>query len=258
MALKTRKFLKDNKLILFIKSDKCKKAVILNKSDYERSMDALLSDEETYKKKTKPDCKDWESGEWYDQILESDKPDKWWTNEKYLQTHNSIPPAIYGLAKLHKWIFGELLQLRPVVVTIQSPTYKISELIAKCVSNIIHENLFRIKDSWQFSQYRKDPERLQNVFTRRHIVVHEYSKRIVHPSHWKKMDEDQQTLLSKQYSYFKYGDFFDVQKAGVAMGNSISGFLADSVEIYVLKNSPFIIPFYRIFVDDILVFAPDD
>lgn len=30
-------------------------------------------------------------------------------------------------------------------------------------------------------------------------------------------------------SYFKYGDTFYLQRAGVAMGNAISGFLADLV-----------------------------
>ena len=51
-----------------------------------------------------------------------------------------------------------------------------------------------------------------------------------------------------------------MQLYGVAMGNSISGFLSDLVmedlEVSVLNKLPFIVPFYRRYVDDILCFVP--
>lgn len=87
---------------------------------------------------------------------------------------------------------------------------------------------------------------------------------------WAKISEH--TFLSKQQfidavkliideSNFRYGDNFYLQSVGVAMGNSISGFLSDLVmedlEVFILNNLAFIIPFYRRFVDDILVFAPE-
>ncbi|KAG4068036.1 hypothetical protein HA402_003942 [Bradysia odoriphaga] len=50
--------------------------------------------------------------------------------------------------------------------------------------------------------------------------------------------------------------------ASVVMGNSISGFFADLVmedlELHIQNKLLYIIPFYRRFVDDILVFAPED
>ncbi len=59
-----------------------------------------------------------------------------------------------------------------------------------------------------------------------------------------------------------YGDNFFLQLVGVAMGNAISGFLADLVmedlEVYILNKIPFIITFYRRFVDDILAFVPEN
>lgn len=84
---------------------------------------------------------------------------------------------------------------------------------------------------------------------------------------------NQHTFLSKEQfidaikliieeSYFKYGDEFYLQVCGIAMGNAISGFLADLVmedlEVYILNKLPFIVPFYRRFVDDILAFVPED
>lgn len=47
---KTKKFLMENQQIVVIKSDKCKKTVVMNKTEYERSMEKLLNDGKTYKK----------------------------------------------------------------------------------------------------------------------------------------------------------------------------------------------------------------
>lgn len=58
-------------------------------------------------------------------------------------------------------------------------------------------------------------------------------------------------------SYFRYGTKFYIQKFGLAMGISISGFLSDLVmedlEKSILPNMPFPIPFYKRYVDDILL-----
>lgn len=277
MVNKTKNFLKENEQIVVIKSDKCKKTVIMNRVDYQRSMDTLLNDTNTYKKtKINPTTR-----------IEKavNNMVKYWrmTNriddqqEKFLQTHNSIAPAIYGLGKLHKWKNGEVLPLRPVVATIQSPTYKISELIANALSKIIHTSPYRIKDSWQFSKFIKGikiPRGYKmisldatSLFTNvmKDLCIRAIEKR------WNLIAEH--TFLSREQfieavrliieqSYFKYGDFFYLQLQGVAMGNAISGFLADLVmedlEVFVLNNLPFIVPFYRRFVDDILSFVPED
>lgn len=197
--------------------------------------------------------------------------------EKFLQTHNSVPPAIYGLGKLHKWREGELLPLRPVVATIQSPTYKISGIIAKVLSKIVRESPYRIKDSWQFKDtikkvkipngYKMFSLDATSLFTNipKELCIRAIERR------WLMIEEH--TYLSKDQfidaikliidgSYFRYGDVYYQQLAGVAMGNSISGFLSDLVmedlEVCILKKLPFIVPFYRRFVDDILAFVPED
>lgn len=61
-------------------------------------------------------------------------------------------------------------------------------------------------------------------------------------------------------SYFRYKDHYYLQKTGLAMGNSISGLLADMVmndlETKTLKNLPFIVTFYKRYVDDIIAVIP--
>lgn len=249
----------------------------MNRIDYEKSMDKLLSDTKTYKKtKVNPTVRI---------ETKANNMIKYWrlTNrinddqEKYFQTHNSVAPAIYGLGKLHKMKIGELLPLRPVVATVQSPTYKISDIISNCLSKIIHLSPYRIKDSWQFAQtiknikiprgYKMISLDATSLFTNiaKELCIRSIEKR------WTIIS--QHTFMTKEMfieavkmiidgSYFRYGDFYYVQVYGVAMGNSISGFLADLVmedlEVHILNNLPFIVPFYRRFVDDILAFVPED
>lgn len=276
MVNKTRKFLKENQQIVVINADKGNATIILNRTDYDKSMELMLSDASTYEKmKRDPTVR-----------IEKKVNDmiKYWrmTNrlddeqERYLMTHNSIAPAIYGLGKLHKWKIGELLPLRPVV-TVQSPTYKISNIISKCLSKIIHLSPYRIKDSWQFSHtirgmkiprgYRMcslDATSLStNTPKELYIRAIETRWQLIseHTNLSKEMFIDAVKLITEE-SYFRYGDFCYKQLYGVAMGNAISGFLSDLVmedlEVSILKNVPFIIPFYRRFVDDIQVFVPAD
>lgn len=276
MVNKTKKFIAQNEQIVIIKADKGNKTIIMNKSDYNRAMEKLLSDGNTYKKtKRNPTTR-----------IEKKVNDmiKYWrlTNrindeqEKYLQTHNSIAPAIYGLGKLHKLKIGEPLPMRPVVSTIQSPTYKISKEISKCMGKIVRESTYRIKDSWQFNQviqttkipnghkmFSLDATSLYTSIPKELCII-------AIERRWTKLREH--TYLSKDQfidavkliideSYFRYGDDYYLQGSGLAIGNSVSGFLADMVmedlEVYTLNNLPFVIPFYRRFVDDIIVFVPD-
>ena len=74
----------------------------------------------------------------------------------YLKTHNSVAPAIYGLGKLHKKKPNENIPLRPVVATIQSPTYKLSKLIAEIFGKVNIDSPYHVKDSWQFAKDVKE------------------------------------------------------------------------------------------------------
>lgn len=64
------------------------------------------------------------------------------------------------------------------------------------------------------------------------------------------------------FSYFRYGEKNFKQFFGVAMGNSISGFLADIViedlELQTIQKLPFRLPYYVRFVDYIKTAIPND
>lgn len=68
-------------------------------------------------------------------------------------------------------------------------------------------------------------------------------------------------ILIIDESYYKYKDHFYLQKMGVAMGNAISGFVADMVmedlEVSTMKKLPFILTLYKRFVDDIITAIPE-
>lgn len=184
---------------------------------------------------------------------------------KYLKAHNTIAPGIYGLIKSK-----EGRHLRPVS-TIESPTYKLSKLLSPILSNIVGESEYHVKDSWQFAEFIKNQKippgyilaslDVKSLYTNvsKNLSIQAIKKR------WNKI-KDKTQLTQQQFidaikliidkSYFQYGTNFYIQKFGLAMGNAISGFLADIVmedlERSVLPNMPFPISLYKRYDDDIL------
>lgn len=267
--------MRDKQNIIVIKSDKGNNTIILNRNEYERAMEKLVNDESVYKKTSRNPT---------NRVQKSvnEMVTKWRLNnritddeEEYLKTRNSIAPAIYGLGKLHKRVQGELLPMRPVVSTIQSPTYKISKMIAKCLSKAIPTSDFQVRDSWDFAkviQNVKVPENYiivsldaTSLFTniQQDMCIDAINKR------WNRIKDH--TFLTREefieavklitsQSYFRYQDQYYLQVSGLAMGNSISGLLADMVmndlENHTLRKLPFIVPFYKRYVDDIIAVIP--
>lgn len=239
---KTKKFLEENQQIIVINADKGNTTLVMNRSEYESSMNKLISDESTYEK-TKRDPTNRIEKKVNEMIT------TWRLNNKisedeetYLKTHNSVAPAIYGLGKLHKRKPNEDIPFRPVVSTVQSPSYKISKLIANCLSKVMKESEHHLKDSWQFAERIKEvniPNGYKLIsldatsfFTS--IPMNLCTKAI--KARWKiikphtyltqvQFIEAIKLIISE--SYFCYKDEFYIQKSGLAMGSSISGFLAD-------------------------------
>lgn len=134
---------------------------------------------------------------------------------------------------------------------------------------------YHIKDSWQFAREIKNvkiPDGYKlisldatSLFT--NVPASLCTKAI--KKRWQ-IIKPHTRLTQKQFleainvitseSFFRYkGDFY-LQQAGLAMGNSISGFLADMVmedlEVDALGKLPFSTPFYKRYVDDIIVAIP--
>lgn len=270
MVNKTKKYLSDNHVIV-INADKGNKTIILDQREYESAMDKLLNDDTTYIKTSRDPTNRIEKKvnnlitNWrLNNKIDDEK-------ERYLKTYNSVASAIYGLGKLQKKKPNEDIPLRPVVSTIQSPTYKLSKLIAEVFGKMSNESPYHVKDSWQFAEdvrkanipdgYKLISLDVTSLYT--NVPAALCSKAI--KKRWQQI-KPHTFLTQKQFleavnvvtteSYFRYKDQFYLQVSGLAMGNSISGFLTNMVmedlEETSLSKLPFAVPFYRRYVDDII------
>lgn len=150
----TKKFLKEHPDIYIINSDKGQKTVIIDKNDYERKMRDHLNDPITYTPLTnsKLDLNSILEKKVNDQIEHLHITGQISTMEKHtLQSNDSIPPRIYGAIKTHK----QGHPIRPIVSTINCPTYKLSKYLNKIIMNIFSEK-FNIKNAFELKDILKD------------------------------------------------------------------------------------------------------
>ncbi len=268
----TKKFLKENKQIVVVKSDKGNKTVVMNKSEYEEKMEQLVNDKKTYVELTEDPTLRYEK-------MVNDMFDRWHNNVKLtyeenrdLKAHNTVAPGIYGLVK-----DKEGRPLRPVVATIQSPTYKLSKWLANILTNSVGKSKYHVKDSWEFVEFIRE-QKIPNDYKMISLdakslytnVAKSLSMAAIRKRWWKIKPHTK--LTQKQFlegismvfdlSYFRHGDKFYKQFFGVAMGNSVSGFLADMVveelELQIIPKLSFQLPYYVRFVDDIKTAIPID
>lgn len=269
--LNTKKYIKENPQLKILKSDKTNKTVIMNALEYDNKIKALLKDETTYKElKNNPTniyqtknnnlIKRWEQNN----IVPKDIARK-------LKIHNSLPPKIYGLPKLHK----KDIPLRPIISCIQSPFCNLSNFLTDSLSNVIGKNKHYIKDSWHLKKLLKDI-----VIPENHILISldvislytsiptQLAKDII----TKRWDEiKQHTILplnefltAIEYiltsTYFEYENTFYQQTEGCAMGFSISAVIAqlimEDLETSTIAKLNTDIPFFYRYVDDCILLAP--
>ena len=70
------------------------------------------------------------------------------STKKRLAPYHSLTPQIYGLPKIHK----PGIPLRPIVCTIDSPTYEVAKMLAKILNPLVgHTNSF-IRNSAHFME----------------------------------------------------------------------------------------------------------
>lgn len=191
---------------------------------------------------------------------------------KELKRHNSIPPRIYGLPKLHK----QNVPLRPIVSCIQSPLENVSKFLKSILQNIINRNNYYIKDSWHFrdkmknktipedhvlvsldvvSLYTNIPTELAlEVVEKRWNILQAYTSLPLEEF----LDAVRMTLTS---TYFAYEEKFYRQVDGCAMGASISSVIAqlvlEDLEEAIISQLDFTPPFFYRYVDDCILAIPN-
>lgn len=143
---------------------------------YESKMLELLNDEttyeivksnptNTYQKRNNDLIKSWENKNLISPFT-----------AKTLKIHNSQCPKIYGLPKLNKIN----VPLRPIVSCIQSPFYNLSKYLANILKNVINQNEYYIKNSFEFKHFinsvkLKNNEKLVSLDIKSMYTVHQHS-----------------------------------------------------------------------------------
>jgi hypothetical protein len=140
--------------IRVLPADKGKATVIMNKSDYDKKIDALLADEKTYQKLKKDPTKKYKQ-----QLVDILRV---WNREDNIPKdlyHRIYPtseevPKFYGLPKIHK----KDTPLRPIVSSIGSITYHASKHLADMLAPIVGKTEHHIKNSVEFAKTIEDLE----------------------------------------------------------------------------------------------------
>lgn len=264
-------FKKDNDNILITNSDKSNKTVIMNKTEYIRKMNYLLSDTSTYnvilidptKKVNLKNTK----------LVTSLYSNKYIDDKLRFQliNRNPVTPRIYGLPKLHK----DGIPLRPIVSTIGSSSYKLAKYLISSLRPLYNNNQYNVKNSFDFKELMdsiilKPTDVLCSfdviaLFTNIPIklAIQECNER------WSEIENHtnlpKQTFLElltfcvEENNFFKFNNLCYRQTKGLAMGNPLSPVLADIVMTKLfnqcLANFNNKITFIKKYVDDIIIAA---
>ena len=152
---KALKSLSANKDLIIQKSDKGNSVVLLNRSDYIKRMNEMLSDSSKFKKL------DINPGKEINSLLQQDdrltnvlkKVKKSISDQLYKELYpsSSQPGIMYGLSKIHKPLFNNFPKLCPILSAINTATYgwaKFFVPLLKCFTM----NEYTLKDSFEFAK----------------------------------------------------------------------------------------------------------
>ena len=131
------KRLKQNDTIVITRPDKGNGVVIINKQDYIRSIQDILSDERKFKILSE-DPTLYREGQLQRRLLKLKKKDFFSTKKVYedIYPNGSKPARIYGLPKMHK-DFVTIPSFRPIVSSIGTFNYKLASFLGDLVKTVI-------------------------------------------------------------------------------------------------------------------------
>ena len=185
-----------------------------------------------------------------------------------LRPSGSQPPRIYGLPKIHK----PDVPLRPIVSSINSPSYSLSQYIASVVSPLAGHTDTAVRNSAHFVREMADVTLAQDellvsfdvssLFTNVPVseaveVIWGMLRNVQELSKRTKLDADNvASLLSLclKSTYFRYNGNYYEQREGAAMGSPVSAVVAnlymehfEQIALGTAKNRPRI---WKRYVDD--------
>ena len=144
-----------NKDIILQKEDRGNSVVLFNKTDYANRMKELLSDASKFKEITVERGKEINLLRQYEgkliEFLKRVKSSVTTDLYKHLYPQGSQPGIMYGLSKIHKLLVNGFPKLRPILLAINTGTYK----WAKCFVPLLKpftSNNYTVKDSLDFAK----------------------------------------------------------------------------------------------------------
>lgn len=270
---KTKIFLKNNPQLIVAQSDKSNKTIVMDATTYNDKCFQLLNDQNTYTEiKTDPTnvtqnknnnlIKEWKNKQYITQ-----------NEAKQLTIHNAHPPKFYALLKTHK----PNLPIRPIVSNNQAPLYHLSKFLADSIKNIVGQNDYYIKNSFDFKKYIDQvhiPDNyilisldVTSLYTNIPInlvehIVHEQWQNLKNFTTLPEQEFQKALKFTLTTNFFQFKDKFYKQLDGVAMGSPISSVIAqlvmEHVEKQIIAKLDTDILFYKRYVDDCLLAIPRD
>ncbi|GBP03619.1 hypothetical protein EVAR_91306_1 [Eumeta japonica] len=238
---KARHFLKENRDVVILNSDKGNLTVAMNRCDYELRMEDIVGDTAGYLLINKDPTSrlQRQNNEIVDKLFQKEIISL--KDKLKLKTNEAIAPRLYGVPKIHK----ECYPLRPICSCVNTPSYELCKYISGILKKINNDSKYNVKDSLQFKDRIRDlnldsDDRLisLDVVSLFPSIPVDLARQIIE-SKWDKIREytdiDKDFFLSivgfciDDSRYFQYKKKVYIQKRGLPMGSPASPVVADIV-----------------------------
>ena len=226
--------LKEDDSIVILPADKGNAIVVMNKEDYDKKMKAILDGGDYAVLRTNPTTK-------LDKKLNVMLRELWEkeinkTGYDRLRATYSVTPQLYGLPKIHK----PEVPLRPIVSSINSPTYNLAKFLTRVVSPLACRTPTFVKDSRDFVEKARKLRLEEGSILVSFDVTSLFTEvpiadalEVIGRRLEEQEVEDRRTTLSVESvkrqlhlcltsTYFMWNGRFYEQKEGAAMGNPLS------------------------------------
>lgn len=269
---KTKQFLKANPEIFVSTSDKGSVTIVSKKADYVSKLKELVQDEEQFKRlgRDPTSTRQNKNNALAKSLFDNNFIDI--ADKKKLTTYTAVTPRLFGQIKYHK----EGNPVRPIVSTINSPSYNLSRYLATILKKAFSKPKFNIKSSTHFlKKYRRTRLTVGhklvsfdvvNCFSNipvdlaLELIERDFSKVATQTDIPKKQFMELLSFCMKECNYFCFEGSFYQQSKGMFMGSSLSPILVERVieEALVkgINTSGILADFWSIYVDDVLTSIP--
>ncbi|XP_044756951.1 uncharacterized protein LOC123315353 [Coccinella septempunctata] len=270
-----KRYLREHSELLVLKSDKGNVTVVMDRSQYMELSNNILLDHKYYEILPRDPTTTIQKK--CNSFIKKMVTDGHITQNqgKLMYNYSSVPARFYGLPKVHK----PTLSLRPIISSINTPTSRLSVFISEILSSYLSANRssYFVEDSFSFSEFIDGFQLPEGYVLISLDVVSLFSNISVElavlavETRWEAIGEH--TSLPKNEfisivrflfasNYFTFNGRIYKQVLGSPMGSNFSPSIAEVVMDFIvdciLGDIPFIIPFLKKYVDDLIAAVPED